>query len=108
MSANASPIKKNARKKCGSPQADQNLGAESSAHENTFILSGKSDFYLDAEAYVIGALVAVVETPSGKPRRRIYLTLAAAEKSVLRARMNGHRASVVLCKLIPMNGGEAL
>jgi len=100
-----SPNKKSPINKRVSPQA--NSGANTSAGGNS-IVAPPSDYYREAKAYVTGALVAVVDTPHGTPRRRVFLTLAAAEKCVLRARMNGHEASFVLCKLVPVNGGEAL
>lgn len=71
-------------------------------------LPASADYYTDAAAHVIGAFVAVVETSHGTPRRRVFLTLKAAEATVLRARMAGHRASVVLCTLLPVTGGESL
>lgn len=71
-------------------------------------LPAPADYYTEATAHVIGAFVAVVETSHGTPRRRVFLTLKAAEATVLRARMAGHRASVVLCNVIPVTGGEAL
>jgi hypothetical protein len=110
MTPNATPNKSNSESPSERerPQAVTNLRATTSARDSTTIVSAASDYYLDAELRVIGAIVAVVDTSQGKPRRRIFLTLAAAEKAVFRARMNGHRASVVLCKLIPVNGGEAL
>ena len=70
--------------------------------------SAADGYYTEAAAGTIGAFVAVVETSHGTPRRRVFLTLAAAEKTVLRARMDGHRASIVLCNLLPVSGGEAL
>lgn len=72
------------------------------------ILPASADYYTEAAAHVIGAFVAVVETSHGTPRRRVFITLKAAEASVLRARMAGHRASVVLCTLLPVTGGEKL
>lgn len=57
-----------------------------------------------AALYVSGAFVALVETPAGKYRRRVFLTLAAAEKAVQRAHDAGHSATVVLCQLTPVGG----
>lgn len=71
-------------------------------------LPAATDYYAEAAAHVVGAFVAVVETAHGTPRRRVFLTLKAAEATVLRARMAGHRASIVLCSLLPVPGGESL
>lgn len=52
------------------------------------------------------AYVAVVEVAEGKYRRRTYLTLAAAQRAVERAEARGVAASVTLCELVPVVGGE--
>lgn len=52
------------------------------------------------------AYVAVVEVAEGKYRRRPYLTLAAAQNAVERAEARGVAASVTLCELVPVVGGE--
>lgn len=85
-------------------------GHESKAAVNlaTKSIPAAPDYYTEAAAHVIGAFVAVVESSHGTPRRRVFLTLAAAEKAILRARMAGHRANVVLCNLLPVSGGERL
>ncbi|MEO7980340.1 MAG: hypothetical protein ABI807_05560 [Sporichthyaceae bacterium] len=53
-------------------------------------------------AHVDGALVVVVCTSAGRYRRRVFLTLASAERSAERAREAGHEASVVLARLVPV------
>jgi len=44
----------------------------------------------------------VVETPTGRYRRRLYLSLSSAEKSVERARANGKYAAIVLATITPV------
>ena len=51
---------------------------------------------------VRGCFVLVVETPGDRYRRRTFLTLAAAERAVDRARLAGHASSVLLCRLVPV------
>lgn len=51
---------------------------------------------------VRGTLVVVVETPNGKYRRRAYLTLASAQRAVVRAELAGYTASIVLARLEPV------
>jgi hypothetical protein len=45
------------------------------------------------------AFVAIVDTPSGKPRRRVFLSLAAALRAVERAKRRGLGATVSLAEL---------
>ncbi len=56
----------------------------------------------DHTRQVRGCLVLVVETPSGKYRRRTFLTLAAAERACRRAEESGHVASVMVARLEPV------
>jgi hypothetical protein len=51
---------------------------------------------------VSGCLVVVVETATGRYRRRTFLTLKAAERACQRAEEAGHPASVVVARLEPM------
>lgn len=51
------------------------------------------------EAVIDGVFVAVVETGSGHYRRRVYLTLSAAQSAVSRARSAGIAARVILAEL---------
>jgi 3,4-dihydroxy-2-butanone 4-phosphate synthase len=51
------------------------------------------------EPRIDGAFVAIVETGNGHYRRRVYLSLGAAEAAVRRARNAGVRANVVICEL---------
>ncbi|MET3718319.1 hypothetical protein [Arthrobacter sp. UYEF21] len=60
-----------------------------------------------ATALVTGVHVVVVETPAGKFRRRVYLSLDNAQKAADRASMAGHPACVILCQLMPVTGGAA-
>lgn len=48
------------------------------------------------------ALALVVTTPKGRKRRRVYLTLTAAETAAQRARNSGNEASVLLVRLQPV------
>lgn len=52
--------------------------------------------------FVQGVFVTVVQDDRGHARRKIYLSLAAAQHAVERARDRGHEASVVLCQLQPV------
>ena len=61
-----------------------------------------------AAALVTGVHVVIVETPAGKYRRRVYLSLDSAQKAADRAIMAGHQSSLILCKLMPVMGGELL
>jgi hypothetical protein len=60
-----------------------------------------------ATALVTGVHVVVVETPAGKYRRRVYLSLDSAQRAADRAIMSGHPAHVVLCQLMPVTGGAS-
>lgn len=51
---------------------------------------------------VDGALVVCVVTPKATTRRRVFLTLAAAERYAARAAELGHLVRVVLVKLDPV------
>lgn len=53
-------------------------------------------------AAIDGAFAVVVRTPSGGYRRRVWLTLAPAERAVERAHEQGLEASVVLVRLQPI------
>lgn len=48
------------------------------------------------------ALVAVVQTSAGTYRRRVFLSLDAAQKALERAEARGLDAQVVLCELRPV------
>ncbi len=65
------------------------------------------DWRAEHRQQVRGTLVVVVETPGGKYRRRAFLTLASAQRAVARAEAAGHRASVVLARLEPVEGWPA-
>lgn len=57
------------------------------------------DIQTDVPDILDHVLVAVVQTGDDRYRRRVFLTLKSAERSVLRAREAGHEAEVVLCEL---------
>lgn len=56
----------------------------------------------DHATQVRGCLVLVVETPSGKYRRRTFLSLSSAERACQKARAAGHPASVIVAQLHPV------
>ncbi|MGO1511595.1 MAG: hypothetical protein ACTHW4_13615 [Actinomycetales bacterium] len=57
----------------------------------------------EAAGHVNGAFVVVVHLfGTDRHRRRIYLTLNAAERSARRARDRGHAAHVLLARLVPV------
>ena len=55
----------------------------------------------EALSAVTGYALAV-ETGAGRYRRRLFLTLAAAENAVARARARGQYAEVVLVRVVPV------
>lgn len=65
----------------------------------------------DSSDLVAGVFVLVVTVPSDpepRRRRRTFFSLKAAERAAARAVTRGHRAEVVLCRLVPETyGGEA-
>lgn len=54
------------------------------------------------------AVVSEVRTsgPTRQYRRRVHLSLSAAQNQVLRAQERGLEAHLVLCKLEPLEAGE--
>ena len=65
-------------------------------------LPSRTDEWARLAAAVNGAFVVLVETSHGKYRRRVWLTLAAAERAVIKAQDAGHNAVVVLAELKPL------
>lgn len=65
----------------------------------------------DAADLVAGVFVLVVtvpDDPEPRRRRRTFFSLKAAERAAARAVTRGHRAEVILCRLVPETyGGEA-
>lgn len=51
-----------------------------------------------------GVYVTVVQVGAGHIRRRVYLSLAPAERAARSAEERGHAAEVVLCRLEPVGG----
>lgn len=49
-----------------------------------------------------GALVLLVRTEAGRYRRRVFLTIASAQRAADRATEAGHAAEIVLCALAPV------
>lgn len=66
------------------------------------IVSPPADDWEDLAAHVNGAFVVVVETPHGTYRRRVWLTLAPAERAARAAQDAGHNAVVLLAELRPL------
>ena len=69
------------------------------------ILSPDVDKWQRLALHIDGAFVMVVETTHGKYRRRVWLTLAAAERAAEKARDAGHDAVVMLAELKPLQRG---
>ena len=62
----------------------------------------------DLVAGVFVLVVTVPDDPEPRHRRRTFFSLKAAERAAARAITRGHRAEVVLCRLVPETyGGEA-
>lgn len=62
----------------------------------------------DLVAGVFVLVVSVPDDPEPRRRRRTFFSLKAAERAAARAVTRGHRAEVVLCRLVPETyGGEA-
>lgn len=49
-----------------------------------------------------GAFAVVVNYPSGRHQRRVFMTISAAEKAARRATERGHEVEVVLVHLEPV------
>lgn len=71
---------------------------EKAATEPNSTLDGTQGRALNA---VCGYALAV-ETGNGRYRRRLFLTLAAAENAVERARDRGQYAEIILVRLVPV------
>ena len=62
----------------------------------------------DLVAGVFVLVVTVPDDPEPRHRRRTFFSLKAAERAAARAITRGHRAEVILCRLVPETyGGEA-
>lgn len=61
-----------------------------------------------APADALAEAFAVVVTTERGARRRLYLSLHSAQKAVQRAAGRGAHAELVLVRLVPVSGGEAL
>ena len=57
-----------------------------------------------ARSVVSQVLVVVVHTTDKTTRRRIYLSLKAAERAAARAHERGQDAEIVLARLVPEHG----
>ena len=59
----------------------------------------------DLVAGVFVLVVTVPDDPEPRRRRRTFFSLKAAERAAARAVTRGHRAEVVLCRLVPETHG---
>lgn len=64
-----------------------------------------SDDLESVRGFIEGVHVVVVETPTGKHRRRVFLSLISAQRAADRAIMSGHPAYLILCQLMPASNG---
>lgn len=64
----------------------------------TPIIPSHTDEWEQLAAHVDGAFVVLVETAYGRYRRRVWFTLAAAERAAEKARDAGHDSVVVLAE----------
>ena len=62
----------------------------------------------DLVAGVFVLVVTVPDDPEPRRRRRTFFSLKAAERAAARAVTRGHRAEVVLCRLVPETHGWAV
>lgn len=76
--------------------------------EDSPILPANADSFTGAAIHVAGALVVVADTGHGTHRRRVFLTVKSAQRAADRAIASGYDAEIVLCRLVPVTGGEAL
>lgn len=74
---------------------------ETGPHTNAAADHDYTRHQADALSAVTGYALAV-ETGAGRYRRRLFLTLAAAENAVARARARGQYAEVVLVRVVPV------
>lgn len=56
---------------------------------------------VDLAGILSGVLVVVVRLDNDHYRRRVFLSLSAAERAVRRAHDRGHDAELVMCSLTP-------
>jgi hypothetical protein len=62
----------------------------------------------DVAGLVDGAFVVVVATRSGRYRRRVWLSLAPAQRAAAKAREDGIQATVIVAELRPLYAAEPL
>lgn len=65
-------------------------------------ISPNADQWQRLASHVDGAFVVLVETSHGRYRRRVWLTIAPAERAAQKARDAGHNAVVMLAELKPL------
>lgn len=79
--------------------------------ESTSSLADKLTGSPDHRALIdhVHILVLELQTPSGaRTRRTTYFSLRTAQRALDRATMRGQRASLILCRLAPVDGGGDL
>lgn len=74
---------------------------ETGPHENTEAAT-QSTPRSDAALAAVAGYALAVETGNGRYRRRLFLTLAAAENAVDRARQRGQYAEIILVRVVPV------
>ncbi|MGP5608643.1 hypothetical protein [Arthrobacter rhombi] len=86
------------------------LNTHSTPKPDTSSIADKSTSAVDHHALITGVYVAVVQVRGDhvppRYRRRVMFNLPSAQRAVDRATMDGLDASVVLCQLAPVGGGD--
>lgn len=88
----------------------ENRAANKSIADDTSSIADLGASWDEIAEHVDGAFVVLVRTASGRYRRRVWLTLAPAERAAQKAIDAGHSATVVLAELKPLyriTGGGA-
>lgn len=67
-----------------------------------------SERNIDALRARAAGYAVLVENPAGKYRRRLFLTLASAQRAKDRATARGQYAAIILVRIVPVVGGEFL
>src|SRR5699024_9669633 len=83
------------------PTANRRADNESLAGDSSSLPQSVEEWDTLA-AQIDGAFAVIVRTTQGRYRRRVWLTLAPAERAAGKAREAGHDAVVVLAELKPL------
>ena len=90
-------------------QAKENRPGANGADSKNLICDNTS-LAPDHDGLVAGLYVAVVQLRGdhvpARYRKRVYLSLAGAQRAIDRARQDGLDASIVLCRLTPVSGEQ--